>query len=1028
MNYRSPTSRKALFGTLLAGGIASTVAIPNLGWAQTAEATVRGKAPANAEVTARNVATGAARRTKADASGNYTLVGLQAGTYRIAADGKNEQVVTLSVASITSLDLTQAAAEQVAADASLEEIIVKATRLVETRTSEVGNTVSQATIERTPQITRNFLEFADTVPGMVFNVNGQGKTLIQSGAQATSAINVFIDGVGQKSYVKTGGISGQAGSQNDGDPGNPFPQLAIGEYKVITNNYKAEFSQLSGAAITAQTKSGTNQFHGEVFGTWSNQNLRAATPAELHAGGDKPDSKTTEYGFAVGGPIIQDRMHFFVTWEHKNFTLPNSVDVPGTLAGVNLSALLPPGVYGQFGPTTNPFTENLYFGKIDFEPTDADRFELSAKIRKENQISGASGNVATSAAYAYENDDTRVDLKWQHNADHWQNEATLTQEKTVDLPRPLSNNPAIVYTWFGPPLGSPGDIININGQDPRQYTDKHQSGPGFKDDLTIHDLHWKGDHTVKLGVSYKAVELVARDGSDAAKFWYAVDATGTQATPFQVVFGKVNNGLPLSAVSNNKQFGIYLQDDWQVNDHLQLNLGVRWDYETTPSFENYKTLQNILTALNQPYPDPGVAGNPILQLPRPTVGETYADALAKGGIDINNYISTGNNRSAYKGELQPRLGLSYDIDGDEKHVIFAGIGRAFDRNLFDRLQLENSKNALSEPTINFFGGGYSFNQCVTAPTTPNNGCVAFDTNYLTNPALLQGLGNPGGEVNMFPNNLKVPYSDQVTLGIRNKVGDWNTSVALTQIHAYNGIMGVLGNRYADGSFAAAGCGADWGGAPAQWCSSGVPGISNLILWENGQETKTTQVLLSSEKPYTPESRWGSTIAYTYNNARQNRLYNDGYAFDLPHIANYPFTLSNAVPKHRIVATGTIDGPWHSIISGKLTLATPLPVTTIAGCGTSPVSCNAFGTNAYPVADTIKQTLGYKQFDLSIRQDIPVYGDVKAYVRLDLLNAFNWKNYDSGAAIWNYPGQPRYNTDGPIVGVTRTLKLTIGAKF
>ncbi|MFM2287385.1 MAG: hypothetical protein RL684_528, partial [Pseudomonadota bacterium] len=963
---------------------------------------------------------------KADGDGNYTLVGLQAGTYRIAADGKNEQVVTLSVATVSSLDLTRPAPEQVAADASLEEIIVKATRLVETRTSEVGNTVSQATIERTPQITRNFLEFADTVPGMVFNVNGTGKTSIQSGAQATSGINVFIDGIGQKSYIKTGGISGQAGSGNDGDPGNPFPQLAIGEYKVITSNYKAEFDQISSAAITAQTKSGTNQFHGEVFGTYSGQNMRAATPAELQAGGTKPKSSTTEYGMAFGGPILQDRLHFFVTWEHKNFSLPNSVNVPSNLASVaNLATLLPPGVYSQFGPTTNPFTENLYFGKLDFEPTDSDRFELSSKLRRETQVSGANGNVATSAAFNYRNDDTRVDLRWQHNSDHWQNEATATYEKTVDLPTPLSSAPAIVYTWYGAPAGQPTDVININGQDPRQYTDKHQSGPGLQDDFTLHNLHWLGDHTLKMGVKVKAVELVARDSSDAAKFWYEVDQAGTAATPYQVVFGKVNSGLPLAAVSKNKQFGMYLQDDWQVTEHLLLNLGVRWDYEQTPSFENYKTLASIVTALNQPYP---AVGDP--NLPQPTVGETYAQALAKGGININDYISTGNNRKPYAGEVQPRLGFSYDIDADEKHVIFGGVGRAYDRNLFDRLQLENSKNALSQPTIFFAGGKVSGQNanCVNQADINNSSCFAWDPAYLTNPSLLQGLGNGVGEVDMFPNNLKVPYSDQFSLGMRNKVGDWNTTATLTHIEYYNGIMGVLGNRYADGGFAASGCGASWGGAPAQWCSSGVPGIGSLILWENGQENKTTQVLLSADKPYTQESHWGATIAYTFNNASQNRLYDDGYAFDLPHIKNYPYTLSNAVAKHRLVVTGTIDGPWDTIFSGKLTLASPIPVTGIQGCGTSPVSCNPYGTNAYPVADTIKQTLGYRTVDLSMTKNVDLPGEFKIYARLDVINAFNSKNYDSRNAIWAYPSSPYYDSNGPIVGLTRTLKVTVGAKF
>ena len=70
----------------------------------------------------------------------------------------------------------------------------------------------------------------------------------------------FIDGVGQKNYVLKGGITGQ-----DASNGNPFPQLAIGEYKVITSNYKAEFDQVSSAAIVAVTKSGGNEFSGSMF-------------------------------------------------------------------------------------------------------------------------------------------------------------------------------------------------------------------------------------------------------------------------------------------------------------------------------------------------------------------------------------------------------------------------------------------------------------------------------------------------------------------------------------------------------------------------------------------------------------------------------------------------------------------------------------------------------------------------------------------------------------------------------------------
>ncbi len=103
-------------------------------------------------------------------------------------------------------------------------------------------------------MTRNFLEFADTVPGVVFEVDASGRTSIRGGAQNKNGVNLYIDGVGQKGYVRSG-VSGQAGDTQ----GNPFPQLAIGEYKVITSNYKAEYDQISSAAITALSRSGTQR-------------------------------------------------------------------------------------------------------------------------------------------------------------------------------------------------------------------------------------------------------------------------------------------------------------------------------------------------------------------------------------------------------------------------------------------------------------------------------------------------------------------------------------------------------------------------------------------------------------------------------------------------------------------------------------------------------------------------------------------------------------------------------------------------
>jgi hypothetical protein len=345
--------RKKLLAALVTSAVASTLSLPMMAWAQSANANLRGTAPPNAQITARNIATGSVRVAKASASGSYVLVGLQPGTWRVDAGPGTEQTVTLSVASTATLNLAAAtAAPTPTAPQTLQAVQVVGTPLFDAKTSQVGETVSLHQIQTLPQTTRNFLEFADTVPGMIFTTTQDGNTSLQSGAMNSNAINVYIDGVGQKGYVRGGGITGQEASR-----GNPFPELAIGQYKVITSNYKAEYDQVSSAAVTAVTKSGTNEFHGEVYGNYTDSSYRSETPAETNAG-MKADSKSKEYGFALGGPIIQDKMHFFITNSVKRFVTPTTV-VPGV---DDVTDLLPPEAVAQNGPSSVPFFENLFFG------------------------------------------------------------------------------------------------------------------------------------------------------------------------------------------------------------------------------------------------------------------------------------------------------------------------------------------------------------------------------------------------------------------------------------------------------------------------------------------------------------------------------------------------------------------------------------------------------------------------------------------------------------------------------------------
>ena len=981
--------------SILGAAIASILAAPGVVWAQSADATLRGTAPANSQVTARNVATGVTRRTTANAAGTYTLAGLPPGTYRVDAGSGTETTVTVTVASTATLDLgtQEATSGAVVADAPMQEVTVTGRRLTEVRTSEIGRTVSLQQIETTPQITRNFLEFADTIPGVVFEVNSSGRTSLRGGAQSSNGVNLYIDGVGQKGYVRAG-VSGQAGDTQ----GNPFPQLAIGEYKVITSNYKAEYDQISSAAITALTRSGTNEFQGEAFGTYSADNFRARTPSEVDTG-TKTESESKEYGVAFGGPIIEDKLHFFLTYEAKRYVTPKTV-IPGGNAPDNIVAQLPADALAQLGPASIAFEEDLYFAKLDWALTDSDSIQFSAKVRKETSQGTQTGSgVAQSAAVDAVNDDTRLELSWKHNGTGWLNELQFTHEDAPFMPRVASTGlNGRVFTWFN---GNDNNILAVDGSDPRSGQNKTQEGWSVSDTITFTDVG--GAHTIKAGAKYKVVDLIAADSLPGNPvFFYDVTGAGAAATPWKAVFALPLAGFESEVSSKAKQLGLFVQDDWAVNEHLTLNLGVRWDIEWNPSYHDFVTPQFMLDSFNTEI-SPGL---------------TYGESLGLSSdpnvaLDINDYISTGNNRKVQKDSFQPRIGFAYDLGADQEHVIFGGVGRAYDRTLYDNLQLEQTKFALATAEVRI--------NTVDHPCVVNGtNCVNWDPAFASDPGALPALLNGmSGEINLINNDLKIPYSDQFSIGMRNRIADWGTSVSVSRILSKDGFVFTLGNRYPNGDF--------WQNRSQPW-GSAPPGLAgNMLVGDNGIETKSTQVLLSAEKGYTEDSRWGTTLSYTFTDAEQNRDINERYLFDASSINVFPFIVSNAASKHRFVATGSAGLPWGMILAGKFTWSSPMPRNLIScyPTATTPegAPCTAVG---YDIGGT-----GYQSLDLQLTKNFEIQNFAAFFLRMDVINVLNDHNYVDYSDIAGPDGLTvtgRYNTNGNITGLPRTLRASFGVKF
>jgi outer membrane receptor protein involved in Fe transport len=945
MSTRIPrTQPRRLARHLCAAGLLGGLLIAALpAHAQTANATVRGTitaagaaAPAGTDVVAINKANGNTYRTKTLADGSYVLVGLSPGSYEVRVGGAaTGSVVTLSVGQNATLDLASGGAS---ATNQLGTVVIQGSAQRQgVIDSQVGTTVSNRMIEAIPQASRNFLSAADFAPGVRFDTDASGNTRLRGGSQNIDSVNVFIDGVGQKNNILRGGVSGQDTSQ-----GNPFPQAAIAEYRVLTQNYKAEYDQVSSVAISAVTKSGGNETHGNVYINRTGSNWTSLSPIQEkdEANGIAPPSnRQIEGGFSIGGAIKPDTLHYFLAYDGK------SLDKPRQLTAMNLdkypgSPGLVPTIAGQQGSFKGQFKQHLLFGKISAEIDDRQRLDLSTTLRKETGYSVEGDRFSPTTAINNNNNTYRVDLTHEYTGDNWLNEARIGWESTKWNPQSDSTDPQVRFKY------SPTNAINnvqdifFTGGSPNAQ-DRRQSGVYLKDDLSYTGL---AGHVIKGGVQFKAMKYdlsgtafrvptidTVLNVTTGQPYYNGLVCTGTNVNSNGLSSDQCNIRLAIPSASanfKNNQYGLYLQDDWKITRQLELNLGARWDYEDNMLNNNYATPADRVAALN------GLDGRTVDGITAPA-GQTYAQSLAKGGINIADFISTGNSRKAFKGAFAPRLGASYDVLGNKATVVYGGWGRSYDRRMANNALDELQKNA-----------------------TPN-----------------------AGEIWLIKNDFKMPFADQLSLGVRQAVGMWNLDVAVSKIHAKNQFIWFAGNRDPNGGFG------NSNSVDPLW--GGPSGYGTLVLGDFVGQNKATSLFLSLEKPYTQASGWSMTVAYTYTDAKTtNNEWSDGI-FDWTYgKSTYGFRPAKDAEKHRLVVGGLMDKlPWGMQLSGKLTVGDGQPRRVI--------DCHTGFSGANGCVAVSRGSDTFKQLDLALAKNFKVYGG-ELQIRADVLNLFNtanWGYYD-----------------------------------
>ena len=948
-------------------GVSALAMLAALSWSGVASAqatsAVRGHvegAPAGSAVTLTDANTGQQSQFQVDANGDFYAPGLRPGAYHVVVAGGEAQDVVVPVGETVTLEF----------GSSSGEIVVTGQRRIETRTATVGTNVSPFQMETLPQNDRNFLNFAALAPGVTVNPN-PGQRQFQAGAIASDNVNVFIDGESYKNQTGHGGVAGQAFSS-----GNPFPQSAVQEFRVDTQNFGAQYEQAASAVINAVTRTGGDELHGGAF----IQYVPREWLGQPHFQRDQPrgDYERRQYGVDLSGSITED-LRFFVTYEGTaqinpstavNFRLPQAVTATPEYLALRTA---------QNGVYPAEFQQDLYFGKLTWFASGADTVDVSAYLRREDDQRDFGGENGPSHGRQIGSGFDEYLLRWQHRGDAWLNSLSFAYQQTATGTPRLTNGPETVITdgVNGGTLGAFGGNFfeQENGQE--IYT--------LRDNVTFE----RGSHVINAGVK------VAWNTYHRFEHWFtngtyrynAADYTGASSdVPWNVQISR----LPESqSEDDNTQVGLYIQDDWTIDDHWTANLGLRWDYETNMFNNDYVTPANVATALR------GYAG------------------WQAAGIDPEDYISEGD-RDAFTGAVQPRIGLSYDVNGDRSLVFFGGAGRYYDRNVY--------LSAAIEEQINNFRSDITV-PVQTTPVAPGTCALQWQASYNDPDALRAALAaNPacvslGGSVWLLNDSTEVPYTDAFDIGVRGSWGDIQYSATLAHNVTHNIFMYVRGNRMPDGSFSPLGDAWVIDNFPPE---GQLPGFSGkLNIGQNQGEAEYNALYLVLNRPFTEESGYGFTGSLTLSDATTNigtELGSDEF-FGGPRVDIFGEQNVQGLDRWRFVGTGIVALPWEFMLSGTLTLASGPAYGRVTGFGAGPPNacCQAnLGGAQFP-----EDEIGFKNLDIRVARTFELWNGQEITPELGIFNVF-----DNVNRVYSSWGGREDNT----VGNARTYQVGLRYEF
>ncbi len=608
-----------------------------------------------AEVVATFKATGVTRTATTSDTGTYRFDFVPAGTYQVKVTKQG----FASVVQTTELQVGQSSTVNITLSPGAATTVVEVSGIapvVDLAKTSVSQNITPSEVEELPLVGRDAANLAYLVPGVKaadsYDPTKNRYAILSINGSDGRNINTTVNGIDNKDNTVGGAVM-------------QLPLEAVQEFQISTQRFSAENGRSQGAAINMITKSGSNQYHGSVFGYFRNSALDTDQKVPNGDGTStpsNPDYSRQFFGGAVGGPFKRDKLFGFFAIERQRESqgLAESGNSYAELVlAKNAGLAAQPALV-----IPRPFHEWRYNGRLDWTINNRNTAYVSYSSQANDSLNDqadgtqdlTAGNFTTNhlqianltlTSQISNNTVNQFTFGWQY----WNNLiASHTNAPLVTFPSPAA---------FG-----------TNGNVPQQSFQRKWQ---FRDDIskTI------GKHTLKGGVDYiwNPVEGGFFEFNSTLEIDFTTDPSVILADPTTYPNGFATAGLIGSMSFSNgdpkfivatKQLGFYFQDDWKVTPRLTVNLGLRWDRD--------------FNALGQ------------TDIPK---SRTYLELVAISPNPISDYYIRHLPHDDTK-DFSPRVGFAYDLTGAGKHVLRGGFGLYYG-NSFQNIPLFMEQHA--NPTI-----------------------------------------------------------------------------------------------------------------------------------------------------------------------------------------------------------------------------------------------------------------------------------------------------------------------------------------